>query len=1167
MSIIKKYLLSTLWTQYGKVISCGNNENLENGIVYNEYAPLNKNFSDNRSYTGCAATATSQIIYYHLLNDFLNEDIDYGLTMDALTEQEAYVSHAEIPAAAVYISADGGGVGETLSFEEINKILSDFVPAPTDPAAGDYAFNSRAAAEYIAALNFSVGVVLKSGYSPIWGTGSVGFASPFLHFGFKSFYNVDFNEMNETERSFWLTKNKQTNNYQFTDEAIEIFIENIENDLPIAFGIPGHAVVLDGYDNTNDLFHLNYGWGPENNTPEDQKTTRWYTRDELRKFSTSGIVIDISPVFQKTFTVTDAGVFGTGTLYRAIQQAAAMQGANIITFDDALAEADVQTLPFALELKDKTTLSGFNITIFAGGNDAGAEEAEPVNEDSGDGENEEQENAGNMVFAFSGEQGSRTEFTDFKGNIIVNSAQKGNYAAFNFSDAVQLSISTGNANIYAGISQLEHSEILDKMNSGNVDELLKNVQKQAAVAGSEGDDQITLDDETIVIGNIELDAGHDSLTIDGSSAVYGDIDMGSGDNKITISAGSSIHGNLLSETELCITLTGEQVSDVLFYITGKAAETFENIISITIDATDTDADEYILFNQGNLKTLLQKLQIKGEGGILQAKNGSIWWKRYDGQTTEAEENDDTPDKIIADGETVSNGTVGKDEQWRFEDGSIATGSLSIHKEGEVKVMTGAEFIFDISSISAGNKNAIINNFDGINGTFLFSVNAALDQAEGSYLLAKNVTEWGFSTPITVTAGEKKLGSFDDEDKAAFTYGDLLYELVYDENKKTLSLFVDSAFRTAAEEDGSIELSWHNPAAATGYWVSISRSGENGSIEIFSQKNTLNIVTANNGKYAWEAIAPGLETAYREGGNFSIDENQAENTASSLFDAGWSDEVVDVFIAESSGIWGSGYVAQHAELPGNWNGGSELCVEMELSGKTRYSDIFIGAGNDSALLYLSDSENGDALFLDDVYSAFPDSQKCERLSYISGIYAGNGDDIIDLTTDKFELSSTEMKIYGGDGNDVIWAGKDSPCYLYGDRGNDCMIGSTSKDCFIGGAGDDVIHGGGGNDLFAYGDPSSWGNDIIYQLPGEGNSVQLFFEQEELENKLIKERFDGGMHISVAGYENSSITIYSTENITAVFAGSCNEYEDIFAAGGCGEFASQNIFEDKSKVMLA
>ena len=104
MSVIKKYLLSTLWTQYGKVISCGNNENLENGIDYNEYAPSDKNFSDDNSYTGCAATAASQIIYYHLLNNF-QHDLGYEFNMDVLTEQDAYVSHADIPAATVYISA------------------------------------------------------------------------------------------------------------------------------------------------------------------------------------------------------------------------------------------------------------------------------------------------------------------------------------------------------------------------------------------------------------------------------------------------------------------------------------------------------------------------------------------------------------------------------------------------------------------------------------------------------------------------------------------------------------------------------------------------------------------------------------------------------------------------------------------------------------------------------------------------------------------------------------------------------------------------------------------------------------------------------------------------------------------------------------------------------
>jgi hypothetical protein len=88
MVIKKIYLLSTLWSQYGKVISCGSNENLEDGINYNEYAPFDKNFSEDNSYTGCTATATSQVIYYHLLNNFQN-DLGYELKMDVLTGQEA----------------------------------------------------------------------------------------------------------------------------------------------------------------------------------------------------------------------------------------------------------------------------------------------------------------------------------------------------------------------------------------------------------------------------------------------------------------------------------------------------------------------------------------------------------------------------------------------------------------------------------------------------------------------------------------------------------------------------------------------------------------------------------------------------------------------------------------------------------------------------------------------------------------------------------------------------------------------------------------------------------------------------------------------------------------------------------------------------------------------
>lgn len=226
--------------------------------------------------------------------------------------------------------------------------------------------------------------------------------------------------MYDTEASLWITQSEEFHNLQLTDEAIEILIENVKNGAPVTCTIPGHAIVLDGYNDEADLFHLNYGWGPENSQPEDQRSTRWYTREEFRQLGTVGFVINVSPVFQETFTVTDNRIFGSGTLYRAIQQADAMQGANIITFDDALEQADALELPIYLALKDKTTISGFNMTIFAGADNVDGENAETVNEEedgSDDGSEEEEENT-SIVVAFSGEQGSQTEFTDFKGNII-----------------------------------------------------------------------------------------------------------------------------------------------------------------------------------------------------------------------------------------------------------------------------------------------------------------------------------------------------------------------------------------------------------------------------------------------------------------------------------------------------------------------------------------------------------------------------------------------------------------------------------------------------------------------------------------------------------------------------------------------------------------------------
>ena len=235
----KKYLLSTLWSQYGKVIGCGSNEILENGVDFNQYAPLDLYLSgEKRSYTGCVTTAASQIIYYHMLNDFLNEEIRYEIKVDVLTENDGYVNFASIAEQTFYISASGGGAGDTFSFEVINEKLSEFVCVTGENPSDELSIR---AAEFIAALNFTVGILHQSFYSTIFGTQAQYSATPYLRCGFKSASCIDFTNLRESELPLWITEKSQ-----LTDEAIEIFIENLENGNPICFSLPGHAVVLDG---------------------------------------------------------------------------------------------------------------------------------------------------------------------------------------------------------------------------------------------------------------------------------------------------------------------------------------------------------------------------------------------------------------------------------------------------------------------------------------------------------------------------------------------------------------------------------------------------------------------------------------------------------------------------------------------------------------------------------------------------------------------------------------------------------------------------------------------------------------------------------------------------------------------------------------------------------
>ena len=200
-----------------------------------------------------------------------------------------------------------------------------------------------------------------------------------------------------------------------------------------------------------------------------------------------------------------------------------------------------------------------------------------------------------------------------------------------------------------------------------------------------------------------------------------------------------------------------------------------------------------------------------------------------------------------------------------------------------------------------------------------------------------------------------------------------------------------------------------------------------------------------------------------------------------------------------------------------------------------------------------------MFFEDIFSILPSS--CSgpgaRLTQIDGIWAGAGDDIVDMTGQLFSWKGKGMKICGGAGNDTIWANNGSNT-LFGDAGNDRLVGGSDDDVIIGGSGNDSLHGGGGDDIFCFGE--NWGKDTVEQLVG--GEITLWFESgsENNWNADTLTYTDGTNSVKVSGI--------SADNISLKFGDDSSDLFNELSASGCfDDAASEKIFEDKNKGMLA
>ena len=477
---------------------------------------------------------------------------------------------------------------------------------------------------------------------------------------------------------------------------------------------------------------------------------------------------------------------------------------------------------------------------------------------------------------------------------------------------------------------------------------------------------------------------------------------------------------------------------------------------------------------------------------------------------------------------------------KISNGGMLKGSLEIQSGGEVSAEAGAVIDFTVAECETDD-DYLINDLSLITGTPDYTITVSADQSDGTYNLAQGAAD--FTGTISIGDGTIQYGLL-TVNGGDWVYNNNIYSFVQADGNLTLTIkdyvpgtsIVTNTPEIANPVAHSIDFSNATDLTLTWEDKSVNISNLNG-VTVYAPRTGFEYLVQANGE-------PSSGKAQVVAG---------DNVKSVLVQAE-TDGTLDLFMANATDVWSNEYVAKHTGTKGIWAGTGET---VELAGKNKITDFFYGAEDDN-ILYLTDDENGDALFVDDIYSALPGKnlENTSRIKNLKVIYAGNGDDVVDMTSQRFEYIGSEMTIHGGDGDDVIWAtGSDND--LFGDAGDDRIVGSTGFDLIVGGSGNDTMHSGGGNDIFAF--CENWGVDTVEIT--DNTDITLWFasgdkDNWDAENRVYKE---GSNSVKVKGGANSTITLK--------FGDDGGQYADMVSVGAFASSTSEKIFEDKNNGNLA
>ncbi len=451
------------------------------------------------------------------------------------------------------------------------------------------------------------------------------------------------------------------------------------------------------------------------------------------------------------------------------------------------------------------------------------------------------------------------------------------------------------------------------------------------------------------------------------------------------------------------------------------------------------------------------------------------------------------------GGTVKSTTVRNGGEMVVNGGKV-TGILTIEESGAVSVTKGV-IDFDISPLSPGNA-ALVNDLSRITGTPTFTVTAKSGQATGDYLLAEGAADFSSTltvkcakeADVTLSVGDRYVAGSTQAYALALDGGQLLLTVRELDTTPPEKPVATADITAPTNKDITVTATFSDDSVKREYsldgneWLGYDKGivmEANGTVWFRAADEAGNVSEASYEVANIDKVAPDApdfrltgDSASREvilHASWDKDDavcRYAVDGAATMQEyveplrfseharihfqtedavGNQNDLRMELMFGRVTGVWRNGYFARNCIVED---------MELEpLEGMNIIGDVFNGS-DDSTSLVLTDDDNGDALFLDDLYSASPDISAKARISQVNMIIAGAGDDVIDLTSVRFQCADKGIAVQGGDGNDLIWANNNGT-FLFGDAGDDRIVGGGSTDVIAGGSGNDTLHGGGGN----------------------------------------------------------------------------------------------------------